>query len=180
MADQGAFGKLYVVKQSERHFGPYSPGFWDVESSGGVLMDMGCHGIAFCCWFLGSPKIRSVYCHMATYVYGDKTRGEDDSICILEFDNGAVGLVKDSWAHRGGMEDRIEVCGEGRRRRPTKPSLSLIQNDVQKLRSGIVYSLSPADRMKSVDTRFRVHKNVNSFEVKQGKRGLIRDKKLLT
>jgi len=114
MADQGAFGKVYMVKQSEKHFGPHSPWFWDVElSGGGVFMDMGCHGIAFCYWFLGRPEIKSVYCQMATHVHGDKTKGEDDSICILEFSNGAVGVVEDSWARRGGMEDRIEVYGEG-------------------------------------------------------------------
>ena len=114
MADQGAFGKVYCVKQSEKHFGPHGPWFWDVEKSGGgVFMDMGCHGIAFCYWFLGRPEIRNVYCQMGTYVHGDKTRGEDNSICIIEFECGAVGLVEDSWARRGGMDDRIEVYGEG-------------------------------------------------------------------
>jgi myo-inositol 2-dehydrogenase / D-chiro-inositol 1-dehydrogenase len=114
MADQGAFGKVYMVKQSEKHFGPHTEWFWDVSrSGGGVFMDMGCHGIAFCYWFLGRPKIKSVLCHMATHVHADKTQGEDDSICILEFEGGAVGLIEDSWARRGGMQDRIEVFGEG-------------------------------------------------------------------
>ena len=114
MADQGAFGKVYLVKQLEKHFGPHAAWFWDVQKSGGgVFMDMGCHGIAFCYWFLGRPKIKTVYCHMATHVHTDKTKGEDDSICILEFANGAVGLIEDSWVRRGGMEDRIEVYGEG-------------------------------------------------------------------
>ncbi|HIP96238.1 MAG TPA: Gfo/Idh/MocA family oxidoreductase [Anaerolineae bacterium] len=114
MADQGAFGKIYLVKQSEKHFGPHSPWFWDVEKSGGgVFMDMGCHGIAFCYWFLDRPTIKSVLCQMGTYVHGDKTKGEDNSICIIEFENDAVGLVEDSWARRGGMDDRIEVYGEG-------------------------------------------------------------------
>ncbi len=114
MADEGAFGRVYLVKQSEKHFGPHAPWFWDVErSGGGVFMDMGCHGVAFCYWFLGRPKIKSVLCHMGTYVHAGKTRGEDDSICILDFENGAKGVVEDSWARRGGMEDRIEVYGEG-------------------------------------------------------------------
>jgi len=114
MADEGAFGKVYMVKQCEKHFGPHAPWFWDVEKSGGgVFMDMGCHGIAFCYWFLGRPKIKNVYCQMATHVHTDKTKGEDDSICIIEFENGSVGLIEDSWARRGGMEDRIEVYGEG-------------------------------------------------------------------
>ncbi len=114
MANEGAFGKIYLVKQTEKHFGPHAPWFWDVErSGGGVFMDMGCHGIAFCYWFLDRPKIKSVYCQMGTHVHGDKTKGEDDSICIIEFENGAIGLIEDSWARRGGMEDRIEVYGEG-------------------------------------------------------------------
>jgi myo-inositol 2-dehydrogenase/D-chiro-inositol 1-dehydrogenase len=113
MADQGAFGKIYLVKQSEKHFGPHAPWFWDVEKSGGgVYMDMGCHGVAFVYWFLDRPKLKSVYCQMGTYVHGDITKGEDNSLCILEFENGAVGLVEDSWARRGGMDDRIEVYGD--------------------------------------------------------------------
>jgi predicted dehydrogenase len=52
MADQGAFGDVYLVKQSEMHFGPHADWFWDVDQSGGgVFMDMGCHGLAFCHWF---------------------------------------------------------------------------------------------------------------------------------
>lgn len=114
MAAEGAFGKVYLVKQCEKHFGPHAPWFWDVSrSGGGVFMDMGCHGIAFCSWFFDRAPIKSVYCHMATHVHADKTDGEDDSLCILEFANGGVGLVENSWARRGGMEDRIEIYGEG-------------------------------------------------------------------
>ena len=114
MADQGAFGRVYMVKQSEKHFGPHAPWFWDVEKSGGgVFMDMGCHGIAFCYWFLDRPEIKNVYCQMGTHVHAGKTKGEDNSVCIIEFAGGAVGLIEDSWARRGGMEDRIEVYGEG-------------------------------------------------------------------
>jgi myo-inositol 2-dehydrogenase / D-chiro-inositol 1-dehydrogenase len=112
MADSGAFGKIYLVKQSEKHFGPHSEWFWDVNrSGGGALMDLGCHGIAFCYWFLGRSAIKSVYCQMGTYVHGGKTKADDDSSCILEFANGAVGLVEVSWARRGGMDDRVEVFG---------------------------------------------------------------------
>jgi predicted dehydrogenase len=113
MADEGAFGKVHLVKQSEKHFGPHADWFWDVrKSGGGVFMDMGCHGIAFCHWFLGRPGITSVYCQMGTYVHNDKTRGEDSSLCIVEFNGGAVGLIENSWARRGGMDDRVEVYGE--------------------------------------------------------------------
>ena len=113
MADAGAFGKIYLLKQSEKHFGPHSEWFWDANrSGGGAFMDLGCHGIAFCYWFLGRPAIKSIYCQMGTYVHMDKTRAEDDSICILEFANGANAVIENSWARRGGMDDRIEVYGD--------------------------------------------------------------------
>lgn len=113
MADQGAFGKVYLVKQSEKHFGPHSDWFWDVDrAGGGALMDLGCHGIAFCYWFLGRPAIKSIYAQLATHVHGDKTKADDDAICIIEFENGAVGMIEDSWCRRGGMTDRTEVYGD--------------------------------------------------------------------
>src|SRR5262249_41196274 len=44
LVDEGALGRAFLVKQSEEHFGPHMPWFWDVEQSGGgVLLDMGCH-----------------------------------------------------------------------------------------------------------------------------------------
>ena len=114
MAGQGAFGKIYQVKQSEKHFGQHSDWFWDIErSGGGALMDLGCHGIAFCYWFLGRPAIRSVYCQMGTLVHQDRTKGEDNCVTILEFEGGAIGVVENSWARRGGMDDSVEVYGEG-------------------------------------------------------------------
>jgi predicted dehydrogenase len=112
MADQGAFGDVYLVKQSEMHFGPHADWFWDIErSGGGVFMDMGCHGVAFCYWFHGRPRPVSVLAQMGTYVHGDKTEGEDHSFCIVEFEGKKIGHVEDSWARRGGMDDRIEIYG---------------------------------------------------------------------
>lgn len=114
MADEGAFGRVYLVKQLEKHFGPHSEWFWDVSrSGGGALMDLGCHGIAFCSWFLGRPPVKSVMCDLATHVHGDRTTAEDHALCIVEFEGGARGLVENSWAKRGGMEDRVEVYGDG-------------------------------------------------------------------
>jgi len=75
-------------------------------------MDLGCHGIAFCWWFLGKPKVKSVYSHMATQVHGDRTQGEDEAITIIEFENGATGMVESSWNRPGGMDDCIEVFGD--------------------------------------------------------------------
>lgn len=114
MADSGAFGNVHLVKQSEKHFGPHSAWFWDVaQSGGGALLDLGCHGIAFAWWFLGRPKFLSTMCHLGTYVHGDKTLADDEAVAVIEFAGNAFCLIENSWARRGGMDDRIEVYGEG-------------------------------------------------------------------
>ena len=112
LLDSGALGQPTLVKQSEKHDGPHAEHFWDVNrSGGGVTMDMGCHAIEFFRWMLGRPKINSVYAQMSTQVHGDKTRGEDNAILILEFENGAIGMAEESWTKLGGMDDRAEVYG---------------------------------------------------------------------
>ncbi len=114
MADSGAFGKVHLVKQSEKHFGPHSDWFWDVaRSGGGALFDLGCHGIAFAHWFLGKPRILSVSSHLGTYVHMARTQADDEAVTIVEFEGGSFAVIENSWARRGGMDDRIEIYGEG-------------------------------------------------------------------
>ncbi|MGV3771608.1 MAG: Gfo/Idh/MocA family protein, partial [Verrucomicrobiales bacterium] len=110
-----AVGQIYMMKQVEKHSGPHSDWFYDInQSGGGVLMDMGCHGIAWFRWMLGgNPKVQSVYATMNTFLHKGRTRGEDNSVVILEFEGGVVGVVENSWAKHGGMEDKIEVHGTG-------------------------------------------------------------------
>jgi len=74
-------------------------------------MDMGCHAIEFFRWMLGRPPVKSVYAQMGTYVHTDKTKGDDNSLIIVEFSNGVIGLAEESWTKLGGMDDRAEVHG---------------------------------------------------------------------
>src|SRR2546429_5006097 len=113
LADEGAFGRVHLVKQGEKHSGPHSDWFWDVEQSGGgAVMDLGCHGIAFCWWFLGKPKVKSVYSQMATQVHQARTQGDDEAITIIEFENGAVGMVESSWNRPGGVGQATPGVGD--------------------------------------------------------------------
>jgi myo-inositol 2-dehydrogenase/D-chiro-inositol 1-dehydrogenase len=112
LADEGALGRVYLVKQSECHYGPHSDWFWDVNrSGGGVLMDMGCHSIEFARWIYGKPRALSVYAQLGTYVHGNRTRGEDHSVCIIEFEGNRIGIAENSWARTGGVDDRAELYG---------------------------------------------------------------------
>jgi len=113
LVDEGALGDVYLVKQSEKHFGPHTPWFWDAEKSGGgALFDLGCHGIEFARWILNRPKAKAVKAHCETFVHSDKTRCEDHSILMIEFEGGPLALIEDSWARLGGMDDRAEIYGD--------------------------------------------------------------------
>lgn len=113
--EEGAVGRIYQLKQSEKHSGPHSDWFYDIDQSGGgVLMDMGCHGLAWFRWMLGGrPKALSVYATMGTFLHGKRTRGEDNSVTIVEFEEGTHGIAENSWAKHGGMDDRVEIHGTG-------------------------------------------------------------------
>jgi len=118
LADEGALGDVYYVRQLECHFGPHSDWFWDVQrSGGGVLMDMGCHSIAYCRWVFGNAPIESVCAEVGTFVHRERTRGDDHSLVTIRFapteahPNGGVGVTENSWARAGGLDDRAEIYG---------------------------------------------------------------------
>lgn len=112
LLDEGALGYPVLLKQSEKHDGPHADHFWDVErSGGGVTMDMGCHAIQFFRWLHPKSNIKSVYAHMSTLVHSKKTRGDDNAIIILEFEDGVTAIAEESWTKLGGMDDRAEIHG---------------------------------------------------------------------
>jgi predicted dehydrogenase len=107
-----AIGELYMAKQSEKHSGPHSDWFYDVNrSGGGALMDMGCHGIEWTRWVYGKPRVKSVTAHCQLVYHKGRTHGDDNSVVIIEFENGGIAVVEDSWARHGGMDDRAELFG---------------------------------------------------------------------
>jgi predicted dehydrogenase len=112
---EGALGEIYSLRQCEKHSGPHSDWFYDLnQSGGGALMDMGCHGFAWFRWMLPDRTPLSVYSQMQRgLIHGGRTQCEETAVSIVEFEGGAVGVVENSWAKLGGMEDRVEVCGTG-------------------------------------------------------------------
>ncbi|MCP5118944.1 MAG: Gfo/Idh/MocA family oxidoreductase, partial [bacterium] len=103
LVDEGALGRLHLIKQSEKHDGPHAAWFWDVtRSGGGVTMDMGCHAFEFFRWMAGKPKVESVYADMSTRVHQDKTTGDDNALLIVNFEGGVTGLAEESWTKKGG------------------------------------------------------------------------------
>lgn len=116
LVNEGAVGRVFQMRQCEKHSGPHSDWFYDVaQSGGGAAMDMGCHGIAWFRWLLGGrPRALSVQAHLQTALrHAGRTRAEENSVVLVEFEGGALGIAENSWAKPGGMDDRVEVYGTG-------------------------------------------------------------------
>ena len=116
LVNEGAVGRIFQMRQCEKHSGPHSDWFYDIkQSGGGAIMDMGCHGIAWFRWMLGGrPKVLSVQAHLQNgLIHAKRTRAEENSLVTVEFEGGAVGVAENSWAKHGGMDDRVEVYGTG-------------------------------------------------------------------
>lgn len=112
LVEEGGVGKIYMLKQGEKHSGPHTDWFYDVQlAGGGVLMDMGCHAFGWFFWMLKNAPVKSVIATMSTVLHKGRTRGEDNSVVIVEFDNGVTAVAENSWAKHGGMDDRSEVYG---------------------------------------------------------------------
>jgi predicted dehydrogenase len=111
LVECGAVGKVYMLKQAEKHSGPHSAWFYEKEKSGGgVMMDMGCHALAWFRWMNKNNPVKTVYADMKHVLHN--TDCEDSTIAILEFENGVTAIAENSWARHGGMDDHCEIYGD--------------------------------------------------------------------
>lgn len=112
LVEAGAVGDVYMLKQAEKHSGPHSRWFYQKETAGGgVMMDMGCHALAWFRWMNKNNPVKSVYADMKTVLHKETTDCDDNTVTLVEFENGVTCIAEDSWAKHGGMDDRIEVYG---------------------------------------------------------------------
>ena len=106
----GAIGKLTWIRAREAHSGPHSGWFWDPElAGGGVLSDMGCHTIEAVRYLASKKNPVEVATWNATLVHD--TRGEDNSLVLLKFEEGSLGQCESSWSAKGGFDVRLEIYG---------------------------------------------------------------------
>jgi len=131
IADSGALGRVMHVYQIEEHGGAYSPWFFAKErAGGGIMMDMACHAIEFCRWFLGKPEVKAVTARCATLQLDraelrrrklapakDWEPVEDRVEVLIDFANGQQATAVSGWVRQGGMVSIAEVLGtKGRAR----------------------------------------------------------------
>ena len=100
--EQGSFGKITRLRQSNCHSGSLNDWFtpdwlWmtDMAQAGvGAFGDLGTHALDIMLWLLGEAQRVTASIHVATGRYGDCDEfGEG----LLEFANGAVGSLAAGW-----------------------------------------------------------------------------------
>ncbi len=109
--ESGAIGDVTWVRSRETHPGPHSAWFWDKEKAGGgAIVDLGCHCIEIIRKYVGKGnRPVEVMCWADTLVHPIKA--EDNAVCLIRFESGALGQFEVSWTFRGGMDLRDEVAG---------------------------------------------------------------------
>ena len=104
--DRGLLGDITLMRARIAHsasldhwFGGGSAWFADAElAGGGALFDLGCHTTDVMRWFMGAPK--SVVAKVQNL--SDAYAIDDNSVAVIEFGGGALGVLDTSWLHRSG------------------------------------------------------------------------------
>ena len=112
--DKGWLGKITLMRARVAHmasldhwFSGGSAWFANEElAGGGALFDLGCHTVDVMRWFMGEPK--NVVAKIQTF--SDAYPIDDNSAIIVEFKNGALGILDTAWVHRAGPNP-IEIYG---------------------------------------------------------------------
>jgi UDP-N-acetyl-2-amino-2-deoxyglucuronate dehydrogenase len=81
-------------------------GTWQMDG-GGALMNQGIHGVDLLLHFMG--RVKSVQAITKTLMH--KIEVEDTAIAIVEFENGAVGVIEGTTSVHPGYPRRFEICG---------------------------------------------------------------------
>ncbi|MCL4859294.1 MAG: Gfo/Idh/MocA family oxidoreductase [Caldilineaceae bacterium] len=135
--DNGWLGRITMMRARVAHsaaLGRWFKGgslwFGDAAlAGGGALFDLGCHTTDIMRWFLGEPAsvIAKVQNFSQAYDIDDQT------LAVVEFKNGALGILDTSWVHRAGPNP-VEIYGTdgyvGYNGRPGDP-IQLISTQLQ-------------------------------------------------
>lgn len=112
--DKGWLGKITLMRARVAHMASLDHWFhdgsaWFADASlagGGALFDLGCHTVDVMRWFMGKPK--SVVAKIQQF--SDAYPIDDNSAIVVEFENGALGILDTAWVHRAGPNP-IEIYG---------------------------------------------------------------------
>jgi UDP-N-acetyl-2-amino-2-deoxyglucuronate dehydrogenase len=110
----GKLGKLVVGDCYQKYFRSheyYASGAWRATwelDGGGCLMNQGVHGIDLLLYIMGDVKRLSAYCRRLVR----NIAVEDTAVAILEFVNGAVGVIEGTTSVTPGYGCVLEISGD--------------------------------------------------------------------
>ena len=110
----GKLGKLVIGDAYQKYFRSheyYASGAWRATwdlDGGGALMNQGVHGIDLLLYLMGDVKRLSAYARRLVR----NIEVEDTAVAILEFVNGAVGVIEGTTSVTPGYGCRIEISGD--------------------------------------------------------------------
>jgi len=109
-----ALGKLLIADAYMKYYRTHEyyasagwRGSWKIDG-GGALMNQGIHWVDLLLWLVGEAKTVTACCHTLSR----KIEVEDTAHAILQFQNGAVGVIESTTCAYPGFPTRIEIHGE--------------------------------------------------------------------
>ena len=125
---ENAFGKLVFCDLYMKYWRDpayYASSNWKGTKKfdgGGALMNQGIHGVDLLLYLVGDAKL--LCAKNKTHFHNIEV--EDLSVAMLEFENGAMGVIEASTCSNPGFERRLEITG-------TEGSVVLVENRIEKL-----------------------------------------------
>ena len=110
----GKLGKLVIGDAYQKYFRSheyYASGAWRATwdlDGGGALMNQGVHGIDLLLYLMGDVKRLSAYARRLVR----NIEVEDTAVAILEFVNGAVGVIEGTTSVTPGYGCKLEISGD--------------------------------------------------------------------
>jgi UDP-N-acetyl-2-amino-2-deoxyglucuronate dehydrogenase len=110
----GKLGKLVIGDAYQKYFRSheyYASGSWRATwdlDGGGALMNQGVHGIDLLLYLMGDVKRLSAYARRLVR----NIEVEDTAVAIIEFVNGAVGVIEGTTSVTPGYGCKIEISGD--------------------------------------------------------------------
>lgn len=110
----GKLGKLVLGDAYQKYFRSheyYASGAWRATwdlDGGGALMNQGVHGIDLLLYLMGDVKRLSAYARRLVR----NIEVEDTAVAIVEFVNGAVGVIEGTTSVTPGYDCKIEISGD--------------------------------------------------------------------
>jgi predicted dehydrogenase len=108
----------------------YDSGGWRATwagEGGGVLLNQGVHNLDLLHWIFGLPARVRAHCRIGAH---HDIEVEDDVSALLEYPDGATGVIVTSTGEAPGL-NRLEISGERGRLTVEKRSLTFLRNEVE-------------------------------------------------